>query len=225
MFRIPLARAIAVLLVLTLPTACRSLSSGEGVDTPGRATHDRLDLLQGQVLLPPGSTLPEGARLQLRLVDRFAPAASADLLAQRELSMTTTPFHFELPFPRSQVRDISVYRLDVVVRDTAGRQHFVSDGEHPVNLGEEAEPTRIELMALEGVGGSTHQLDCGAFVADLRFDDPDLRLQLPDGSHALRRAHASVGHRYVGADAEIWLLDDAGRLQLGRESFDCRRVF
>lgn len=182
-------------------------------------------VLRGQLLLPPGASLPAAARLQLLLADRFSDDPAQLPLAASERPLEgNPPFAFELAFDRAGVRDISVYRLDVAVFDASGRLAFVSDGEHPVNLGVEAEPTRIELMTVAADAGGQQTFDCGELIAELQLAGPDLHLQLPGARHHLRRAHAAAGVRYVGALAEFWSRDDEARIQLGAQAYHCQRL-
>lgn len=178
------------------------------------------DALRGEILLPPGALPPAAGQLQLALVERFSAAGST--LARAEMVLEgLPPYRFSLPFSRDAVADISVYRLEVSLFGTDGRLLYASDGEHPVNLGVEAEPTRVALIALDADNSGPRSLDCGDFLAELQYADPDLTLIENGQPHRLRRAHASVGRRYVGADAELWMDDSEARLQLGPRRSDC----
>lgn len=219
-------RRVAALLALTsLLAACASTAptapdAAPSAVAPAAPITDAA--VAGQILLPPGSTLPIGARLQLVLADRFPDALDTPPLAASDNVVEgAPPLRFQLPFARAAVRDISVYRLDVAIFDGNGRLAFISDGEHPVNLGVEAEPTRIELMAVAEGQQQRLRFDCGGLLAEVTIADPDLRLQLPDGPHALRRAHAASGIRYIGAGAEFWSKGREARIQVGERSLNC----
>ena len=177
------------------------------------------DALRGTLLLPPGSALPPGARLRLSLIDRFGDGGE---LATRELVLESpTPLSFSLPFDRRRVSDVTVYRLDAAVYGPDGSLLFTSDGEHPVNLGVEAEATRIELMTIERQSRSIRSYNCDGLPLNAEFLDPDLVIEISQQQHRLRRAHAASGIRYIGANAEFWARDNIARLQLGDRSMNC----
>lgn len=218
---------VPILLLPVLLAACASTPPAAPAPTAAASAPATQpdDALRGQILLPPGSSLPVGGRLQLVLADRFPGNPDTPPLAAAERPLpATAPLPFELPFARAQVRDISVYRLDVAIFDAAGRMRFVSDGEHPVNLGEEAEPTRIELMAVATEGQQSFSYDCGGVRAEVRLIDPDLFLDVPLGRFQLRRAHAASGSRYIGGDAELWSKGEQARIQLGPQTLHCQRL-
>ena len=207
----------ALVVVILLLAACQSTPSV----SPATAAPDAAeDALRGEILLPPGALPPAAGQLQLALVERFSAAGAT--LARAEIAVQgLPPYRFSLPFPREAIGDISVYRLEVSLFGADGRLLYASDGEHPVNLGVEAEPTRVALIALDADNSGPRSLDCGEFVAELQYADPDLTLIENGQPHRLRRAHASVGRRYVGADAELWMDASEARLQLGPRRSDC----
>ncbi|MCK7592260.1 MliC family protein [Pseudomarimonas salicorniae] len=176
--------------------------------------------LSGQILLPRELTAPPAGRLQLLLVPRFNPSPTT--LASASIAFDTPPpWSFELPFERKAVADPTLFRLDVALFDAAGQLRFVSDGEHPVNLDVEAEPTRIELIPLSDTDDRVLQADCGGTTLTLQFSGPDLVLSVDGEPHRLRRAYSAVGERYIGPDAELWLQPDRARVQLGERSLSC----
>lgn len=175
--------------------------------------------LEGQILLPRELSAPANGVLMLQLVPRFGGAGQ--LAGARQPFATPPPWPFSLPFPRSAVSDPTLYRLDVSLFDAEGHLRFISDGEHPVNLDVEAEPTRVELIAIDSSDPRVSELDCEGALVTLQFEEPRLLLSLDARPHALRRAHSAVGRRYVGADAELWLQPDRARLQLGEKRFHC----
>ncbi len=184
---------------------------GEGAQPSAR--------LEGQILLPRELSAPSQGMLMLQLVPRFG--GSGQLAEARQTFDTPPPWPFELPFARAAVGDPTLYRLDVSLFDAEGHLRFISDGEHPVNLDVEAEPTRVELIAIDSSDPRVSELDCEGAVVTLQFEEPRLQLSLEAKPHALRRAHSAVGRRYVGADAELWLQPDRARLQLGEKRFHC----
>ncbi|MBD8527932.1 MliC family protein [Pseudomarimonas arenosa] len=193
------------------------------ISTPPRAdSEDTLagaGLLRGKLLLPPGSSAPPGARLRLSLLDRFSDGAE---LTAREYPLDSAPpIDFRLTFDRRRISDVTVYRLDAAVYGPDGRLLFTSDGEHPVNLGVEAEPTRIELMAIDSQSQGLRSYDCEGLPLAAEFVDPDLMIEIGSQQHRLRRAHAASGARYIGANAEFWINGDEARLQLGDHAMQC----
>ena len=138
--------------------------------------------------------------------------------------ISTPPISFELPFARDRVADVTVYRLDASIFDPSGRLLFTSDGEHPVNLGVEAEPTRIELMAIDSARRSSQRFNCEGLPLNTEFVDPELRIEISNQPHNLRRAHAASGARYIGANAEFWIKDNEARLQLGDRTLVCALI-
>lgn len=208
----------ALVVALLLLAACQSTPPPRPAPTPPPAAAS--DALHGEILLPPGALPPGAGQLQLALVERFSAAGTT--LARAEFALQgLPPYRFSLPFARETIDDISVYRLEVSLFGADGRLLYASDGEHPVNLGVEAEPTRVALIALDADNSGPRSLDCGEFVAELQYADPDLTLIENGQPHRLRRAHASVGRRYVGADAELWMDASEARLQLGPRRSDC----
>lgn len=210
------ARVGITTLSVLLLAACGSLpgrTPAAGATAPPAAT------LDGQILLPRELSAPSGGVLMLQLVPRFGGAGQ--LADARQPFATPPPWRFSLPFPRNAVSDPTLYRLDVSLFDAEGHLRFISDGEHPVNLDVEAEPTRIELIAIDGSGQQVSELDCDGVLVTLQFEEPRLVLSLDATPHTLRRAHSAVGRRYVGADAELWLQPDRARLQLGEQHFNC----
>lgn len=180
-------------------------------------------LLRGQILLPRELEAPPRGALQLQLVARFNPSPSA-LASTRIAFDAPPPWPFELRFDRAAVADPTLYRLDVALFDEQDHLRLVSDGEHPVNLDEEAEPTRIELIALDHRDPEVSELDCAGQTVTLRFAEPELVLSLDAVPYRLRRAHSARGRRYLGADAELWLQQDEARLQLGERQLSCQRL-
>lgn len=216
----PVRRLVSLAAVLLL-AACQSTPTVAPSPSAARPAAVAADgLLRGEILLPPGALPPAQGRLQLALVERFEAARST--LARSEVAIDgLPPYRFSLPFARAAVADISVYRLEVSLFGADGRLLYASDGEHPVNLGVEAEPTRVALMALDADNNGPRHLDCGEFLAELQYADPDLTLVENGQPHRLRRAHATVGRRYIGADAELWMDEGEARLQLGPQRIDC----
>jgi uncharacterized lipoprotein YbaY len=176
--------------------------------------------LLGQILLPRELSAPPAGVLHLQLVPRFNPAPAALASARIEFS-APPPWPFAMPFERARIGDPTLYRVDVALFDAAGHLRFVSDGEHPVNLDVEAEPTRIVLIPLDTTDPSVSELDCDGETVTLQLTGPDLVLSIDALPRRLRRAHSAVGQRYVGPDAELWLQADEARLQLGERSLSC----
>ena len=200
-------------------TACVSVPASSTAQPQAAASSA---ILRGTLLLPPGAQLPQGARLQLALIDRFGQSGQ---LAAREIALSgDPPIGFELPFSRGRVADITVYRLDASIFDSSGRLMFTSDGEHPVNLGVEAEPTRIELMAISSERRSARRFNCEGLPLNAEFLDPELRIEISNQQHNLRRAHAASGARYIGANAEFWTKGSEARLQLGDRGLSCELI-
>lgn len=189
---------------------------------PSAVESEPADALRGSLLLPPGTALPAGSRLRLSVLDRFNDGAE---LTSREMSIDSAPpISFRLPFDRGRVTDVTVYRLDAAIYGPEGTLLFTSDGEHPVNLGEEAEPTRIELMAIDRQSRSQRRYNCDGLPLNAEFADPDLTIEISNQQHRLRRAHAASGIRYMGANAEFWAKDGEARLQLGDRAMSCAQL-
>lgn len=215
-------RASATVLLLAIALGgCAAAPSPPAADAAREA--EPTGVLRGQVVLPAGHTAVTAGRLQLQLLPRFAPSPAPIAEARLELE-GPPPWPFRLAFPRRAVQDPTLYRLEVALFDTEGHLRFVSDGEHPVNLGAEAEPARVELIALDPGQPEIGELDCEGKIVTLRFGEPDLELSLDARSHRLRRARAALGRRYLGADAELWLDADGALLQLGADRFSCVAV-
>lgn len=179
-------------------------------------------VLHGQLVWPDGEQPGVGSRARLTLAHRFAEQLP---LAEIEVALDgAAPFAFQVPFVRDDVADSTVYRLDVSVYAEDGRLRWVSDGEHPVNLDRAADPSRVVLMAIEQFGVRHSQWDCGDDQATLRGPDPEPVLSVRGADHHLRRAHAAVGVRYVGAAAELWIRGDRARLQIADARQDCLRL-
>ena len=216
--RLPLA-----LLACLLLAACATPPARNARASPEAPSGSEQGQLRGQILLPRELLPPPSGLLQLQLVPRFNPAPTA-LASARIPFDAAPPWPFELAFARDAVRDPTLYRLDVALFDAEGHLRFVSDGVHPVNLDVEAEPTRIELIALDSSHPDISELDCAGQTVTLQFSEPDLLLSLDAVPHRLRRAHSAVGRRYVGADAELWLQTEQARLQLGEQLLNCVAV-
>ena len=215
----PLRLPVALLAGLLL-ASCTTPPTRDAGPTPAASNGARQGQLRGQILPPRDQAPPPRGVLQLELMPRFNPAPQALASARIEFD-TPPPWLFELSFPRSAIDDPTLFRLDVALFDADGHLRLVSDGEHPVNLGVEAEPTRIELIALDSSHPDVDELDCEGSTVTLQFSEPDLQLSLDAVPHRLRRAHSAVGRRYVGADAELWLQADDARLQLGSRRLSC----
>src|SRR5690606_29133879 len=130
---------------------------------------------------------------RLTLAHRFAEQPP---LAEIEVTLDgAAPFAFQVPFVRDAVSDVTVYRLDVSVYSAEGRLRWVSDGEHPVNLDREADPSRVVLMAIDQRGVQRSEWDCGGERVALRGIDPEPLLTFRGQEHHVRRAHAAAGTR------------------------------
>jgi hypothetical protein len=184
---------------------------------------DQNGVLRGQILPARGLQAPAQGLLQLQLVPRFNPSPQA-LVSARIAFSAAPPWPFELGFPRAMISDPTLYRLDVALFDAEGHLRLVSYGEHPVNLSADAEPTRIEMMALDHEHPNLVELDCEAQTVTLQFNEADLQLSLDGVPYRLRRAHSALGRRYVGADAELWIQAEGARLQLGARTLSCAVV-
>jgi membrane-bound inhibitor of C-type lysozyme len=88
----------------------------------------------------------------------------------------------------------------------------------------DAEPTRIEMLALDRDHPHVLELDCEAQTVTLQFNEPDLQLSLDGVPYRLRRAHSALGRRYVGPDAELWLQSESAKLQLAERRLACQVV-
>lgn len=203
------ARTEAASATADLPPATAAASSDAVADA----------LLHGQMVWPDGRQPEPGSRARLTLAHRFESRAA---LAEIEFDLAgAPPYALQVPFVRAAVGDPTLYRLDVSVFDVDGRLRWVSDGEHPVNLDREADPTRVVLMAVDTAARIDVRLDCDGFTASARGVDPDLQIDEQGRSHRLRRAHAASGIRYIGADAELWMHADEARLQIAGALYRC----
>lgn len=214
--------AYRIPLVLLLPLALAGCVGVPRDSTPGSAATAPSGTLEGQILIPRGMAAPESGSLQLQLLPRFGGGRT--LAGARLPIEAAPPWRFALPFDRAEVADPTLFRLDVALFDGAGHLRYISDGEHPVNLDPEAEPTRIELIPIDASAPGIGELDCAGRIVTLQFSEPDLLLSLDAVPHRLRRAHSALGRRYVGADAELWLQADEARLQLAERLLTCRPI-
>lgn len=226
--RSPLRNLSLSVLVLALVLAGCAAPGGRSSPPPAAAQADPSPatadavadaVLHGQLVWPEGRQPEAGSRARLTLAHRFETRAA---LAEIEFDLAGAPPHaLQVPFVRAAVGDATLYRLDVSVFDADGRLRWVSDGEHPVNLDREADPTRVVLMAVDTAARVDVQLDCDGFAASARGVDPDLQIDEQGRSHRLRRAHAASGIRYIGADAELWMHADEARLQIAGTMHRC----
>lgn len=208
---------LAIALTLFLPWLLAACAPGHEAE-PAQATaaaDEPMLSVRGQIRLPAGAILPDGADIQVTLVNTLLADTSMAVLARQSLEQPTgSRIAFALEVPAARVEARMIYALSALVRDRGGRVLFVTDFARQVDPGQD-EPVTLTLVSVAGPddadgedgSGPIHlDYDCQGRTVHAIYASDRLTLSFPDTGQSLLlpAAISASGARFAIDGNEFW---------------------
>lgn len=233
---------LALALTLFLPWLLAACAPGHEADPDPAQTLVAADEpmlpVSGQIRLPAGAILPDGADIQVTLVNTLLADTPMAVLARQTLEQPTgSRIGFALEVPADRVEARMIYALSALVRDHGGRVLFVTDFARQVDP-RQAEPVVLTLVSVAGPddadadggdgSGPIHlDYDCEGRAVHAIYASDRLTLSFPDTGQSLRlpAAISASGARFAIDGNEFWGRGNQASLTLaGQRRVTCHEL-